>query len=80
MSTPVTPSETPNVIITNPTIRKVVGNVLGAATTLLAIATVVDGAIAELDYANITGPAAVIIAGILGVFQLTITSANIPKE
>ncbi len=77
MSTPV-PTQTPNVIISNPTVRKWVGNILGAATTLLAIATVVDGAIAELDYANVTGPAAVIIAGVLGIFQLTVTSPNVP--
>jgi hypothetical protein len=74
------PSETPNVIISNPTVRKWVGNILGAATTILAIATVVDGAVAELDYANVTGPAAVIIAGILGIFQLTVTSPNVPTS
>ncbi len=79
MSTPL-PTETPNVIISNPVVRKWVGNILGAATTLLAIATVVDGAIAELDYANVSGPAAVIIAGILGIFQLTITSPNVPTS
>lgn len=79
MSTPL-PNNTPNVVVSNPTIRKWVGNILGVATTVLAVATVVDGAIAELDYANITGPAAVIIAGVLGVFQLTITSPNVPTN
>lgn len=80
MTDPTLPTTTPNVIIHNPTIRKWVGNILGAATTVLAIATVVDGAVAELDYANVTGPAAVIIAGILGIFQLTITSPNVPTS
>jgi hypothetical protein len=77
--THVAPTETPNVIVQNPAVRKLVGNVLGAATLLLSIATLVDGAIAEIDYANITGPAAVIIGGLFGIFQLGVTSPNVPK-
>ena len=73
-------TSTPNVVISNPLVRKWVGNILGVATVVLSIATVVDGAIAELDYANVTGPAAIIIAGILGIFQLTITSPNVPTS
>ena len=74
----VEPSETPNVVVSNPVVRKVVGNILGVASVVLALATLVDGAIAELDYAFVTGPAAVIIAGIFGIFQLGVTSPNVP--
>ncbi len=75
----VAPTETPNVVVSNPAIRKVVGNTLGVASLILSIATLVDGAIAELDYAFVTGPAAVIIAGLFGIFQLGVTSPNVPK-
>lgn len=73
------PSETPNVVVENPTVRKVAGNTLAVASLVLAIATLVDGAIAEIDYGNVTGPAAIIIAGLFGIFQLGVTSPNVPK-
>jgi hypothetical protein len=78
MSDPI-PTYTPNVIVENPTVRKVVGNALGVASLLLAVGTLVDGAIAELDYAFVTGPAAVIVAGLFGIFQLGVTSPNVPR-
>lgn len=80
MSVPNQPSYTPNVIVQNPNVRKYVGNGLGVASLLLSIAVLVDGAIAEVDYGNITGPAAVIIAGLFGIFQLGVTSPNVPKS
>lgn len=73
-------SPTPNVVISNPTVRKAVGNSLAVASVALAVATLVDGAIAELNYSNITGPAAVIIAGLFGIFQLGVTSPNVPAH
>lgn len=72
------PTETPNVIVQNPTVRKVVGNALGVATLALSIATLVDGAIEAINYSEITGPAAIIVAGLFGIFQLTVTSPNVP--
>lgn len=76
MSTPALP--TPNVIVQNPVVRKVVGNVLAGATLVLSIATLVDSAIEQLAYSEVTGPAAIIIAGLFGIFQLTVTSPNVP--
>lgn len=73
------PTETPNVVVADPRVRKVAGNTLAVASVALAIATLVDGAVAEIDYGNITGPAAVIIAGLFGIFQLGVTSPNVPK-
>lgn len=75
----VAPAETPNVVIANPTVRKIAGNTLGVAGLVLSIATLVDGAIQQIDYGHITGPAAVIIAGLFGIFQLGVTSPNVPK-
>lgn len=73
------PSLTPNVRIENPKARKVIGNVLGYAALALTVATLVDGAIAEVDYGNVTGPASVIIAGLFGLYQTIVTSPNVPS-
>jgi hypothetical protein len=70
---------TPNAVVENPAVRKIVGNVLAVASVLLSIAVLVDGAIGDIDYGNVTGPAAVIIAGLFGIFQLGVTSPNVPK-
>lgn len=78
MSTQI-PDVTANVIVQNPVVRKVVGNVLAGATLLLSIATLVDGAIEQLNYGEVTGPAAIIIGGLFGIFQLTVTSPNVPS-
>jgi hypothetical protein len=75
-----TPDITPNVIVSNPTVRKVAGNVLGAASLLLSTAVLVDGAIPAIDYTFVTGPAAVIISGLFGIFQLAVTSPNVPTQ
>jgi ABC-type amino acid transport system permease subunit len=74
------PTQTPNVVVENPQVRKLIGNVLAVASLLLAIAVLVDGAIEQLDYAYITAPAATIIGGLFGIFQLGVTRPNIPTE
>lgn len=75
-----TPSVTPNVVVQDPRVRKVAGNVLGVSSLVLSIATLVDGAIPAADYSYVTGPAAVIIAGLFGIFQLAVTSPNVPSD
>ena len=80
MSHAAEPSETPNVVVENPHVRKIAGNVLGVASLVLSIATLVDGAIPAIDYAFITGPAAIITTGLFGIFQLAVTSPNVPKS
>lgn len=77
MTTPI-PSQTPNVVVNDPRVRKGVGNTLALLSLLLSIAVLVDGAIGEIDYGNVTGPAAIIIAGLFGIFQLGVTSPNVP--
>lgn len=79
MSTTLNPSYTPNVRIENPKARKVVGDSLGWAGVAVTAATIVDQAIPAVDYAFITTPAAVIVLGLLGLFQTLVTSPNVPK-
>jgi hypothetical protein len=80
MSTPIPPSQTPNVVVEDPRVRKIAGNTLAVASLLLAIAVLVDGAVVELDYGNVTGPAAIIISGLFSIFQLGVTSPNVPSK
>jgi len=74
------PSPTPNVIVANPIVRKIAGNTLAIATLVLAVATLVDGAIEAINYSAITAPAAIIIGGLLGIFQVSVTGPNVPTE
>lgn len=78
MSIPI-PSPTPNVIVSNPVVRKWAGNVLGVATLLITVGALVDSAIAEIDWSAYLGPAAVIVGGLFGLFQLGVTSPNVPS-
>ncbi|KRD51978.1 hypothetical protein [Microbacterium sp. Root280D1] len=73
-----TPTQTPNVVVQNPTVRKAAGIVLGAAGIILGTAVVVDGATAAFDITEITTP---ITAGYLylsSLFGLAVTVPNVP--
>lgn len=76
---PTLPHDTANVVVQNPAVRRVIGNTLAVAVVLLGIATLVDTSIPNLDYAFITTPATAIIAGLFGIFQLGVTSPNVPR-
>lgn len=71
-------SLTPNVRVEDPKARKIVGNVLGWATVVLFVFNIVDTNIAELDLTWFTVPANGIIAGLLALWQLIVTSPNVP--
>ncbi|WP_372984704.1 hypothetical protein [Microbacterium sp.] len=73
-----TPTQTPNVVVQNPNVRKAAGIILGAAGIILGTAVVVDGATAAFDIAEITTP---ITAGYLclsSLFDLAVTVPNVP--
>lgn len=73
-----TPTPTPNVRIESPKVRKIVGNVFGWATLGLLAVGVVDAPIEQIDLAWFTVPATTIVAGLFSLYQLTITSPNVP--
>jgi len=73
-------SATPNVRIESPTARKIIGNVFGWATLILLAIGVVDAPIEQLDLAWFTVPATTIVAGLFSLYQLTITSPNVPTN
>lgn len=76
----VAPTETPNVVIENPTVRKVANVVLGAAGLTLGTVLVVDAAAPAFDLAAITGPAAAAYLYLSSAFGLAVTLPNIPRS
>lgn len=72
------PSLTPNVRIENPRARKVVGDTLGWAGVAVTAAAIVDAAVDAADWSYITEPAAAIVVGLFGLYQLLVTSPNVP--
>lgn len=78
--THVAPTDTPNVVVSNPRVRKVANIVLGTAGLVLGTAIVVDGASAGFDITAYTGP---ILAGyvyLASAFQIAVTVPNIPTR
>ena len=73
------PTNTPNVVINNPAIRKGINAALSVAGVVVTVATIVDVAIPQIDYAFVTIPATQIILGIAALFGLAVTSPNYPK-
>lgn len=71
---------TPNVVVSNPAVRRVVNIVLGVAATVTTIAVVIDTALPQIDIMEFTKPAGLIILGIAGVFNLAVTVPNIPTK
>lgn len=74
------PSETPNVVIENPALRKGINIAISAAGLVLGTAIVVDLATPAFDISAWTDP---ITAGLLYVgafFGVAVTVPNIPKR
>jgi hypothetical protein len=74
------PTDTPNVVIGNATIRKYANIVLGALGIIVTLATLVDVSIPEIDIAVFTVPATQIILGAAAIFGLAVTTPNVPKR
>lgn len=74
------PSLTPNVRITNPVVRRVVGRIFGWSAIALLAAGIVDQAIAAFDISQFIGTASTIVLGLFGLWQTIVTDPNVPKE
>lgn len=77
--TNINPSVTPNVVVQNPLVRKVVGIALGVAALVLPIAGIIDQYAANLDWSAVLIPAGAITLFLGGTFGLTVTVPNIPS-
>lgn len=76
MSNPTLPST--NGLISNPTARKIIGNVFAWVTLAILASAVIDQALPMVDFSSITVPVTAIVGGLFALFQLTSTSPNVP--
>lgn len=74
------PTETPNVVVQNPTIRKGANVVLGVVGLLVGTAIVVDASTPAFDISAVTIPVSVAYAYLASVFGLAVTTPNIPTS
>ena len=75
-----TPTQTPNVVVSNPAVRKVAGVVLGVALIVFPAAAVLDAASPELDFSVWLIPATAVTSFLAGIFGLAVTTPNIPSK
>ena len=75
----IAPTETPNVVIENPQVRKIVRTVLDSIGGLTFIAAAVDVASPDIDIYSITGPILAGYAVARVVFGFAVDNPNTPK-
>lgn len=79
MSAPITPTQTPNVVVADPRVRKVANVILGVALIVFPAAAVLDGASADLDFSQWLIPATAVTSFLAGLFSVAVTVPNVPK-
>lgn len=73
------PTLTPNVVIGNPSVRRVANLVIGTLAIIVPTAVVVDLAAPEFDISQYTTPAMAGLLFLAGLFGLSVTTPNIPR-
>ena len=73
------PTVTPNVVVSNPRVRKVANVVLGTVSIIVAGAVVLDGSSPAFEWSAWTGPASALTLFLAGVFQVAVTAPNVPR-
>ena len=74
------PTETPNVVISNPSVRRVIGWIVGLGAVALPVVMVVDAEVDVFDLRTWTRPLVAAVSTLAGIFGLTVTLPNIPKK
>lgn len=72
------PMDTPNVVVSNPTVRKTMNWVLGIAMLLLPVLTIIDTS-TPLDLSPWLAPVSQIVLFLGGVFGIAVINPNIPS-
>ena len=73
-------SETPNVVVQNPKVRKAAGWVIGVALIVFPAAIVLDANAPEIDFSTWTTPAMAVTSFLAGLFSIGVTVPNVPKS
>lgn len=71
---------TPNVVVQNPTVRKIAGVIIGSAAIIVPAAVVLDGATDALDWSAWTIPAMAVTSFLAGIFQVSVSTPNVPSS
>ena len=79
MSTPI-PDVTPNVVLANPTVRKVLNWIVGSAAIIVPLLAVIDARSDAFDLSAFTDPAAAATSFLAGLVGLVVTVPNIPSK
>lgn len=74
------PTQTPNVVVSNPQVRKVANVVLGVAGLVLGSVVAYDLAAQNVDFSEVTGPLIAVYGFVAGAFGLAVTTPNIPTK
>lgn len=74
------PTQTPNVVVQNPAVRKVANVVLGVALIVFPAAIVLDASTDALDFSAWTVPAMAVTSFLAGIFGLSVTAPNVPAR
>jgi len=73
-------TETPNVVIESPRIRRIITQIMGTIGAVIAVASAVDIAAPQLDFHNWTYPVAAGFAVLTSYYGISVTLPNIPKR
>jgi hypothetical protein len=74
------PTQTPNVVVSNPNVRRAANIVLGVIGLLIGTAVVVDASTPAFDISAITTPIFTGYAYLASLFGLAVTLPNIPSK
>ena len=72
-------TETPNVVVSNPIVRKTMGVVISSAAVIVPAAIVLDVNTPLVDWSAWTTPAMAVTSFLAGVFGLVVTTPNVPR-
>ena len=79
MSNKISPELTPNVVVQNPSVRRVATVALGTLGLVLGTVLVVDASTPAFDLSPITIPVSAGYSYLAGIFGLAVTTPNIPR-
>jgi len=76
----VAPSDTPNVVVQSPGVRKAINVGVSAVAIVLGTVIVVDAAAPEFDLAQFTNPVSAAVLYLASVFNLAVSLPNTPRR